>query len=116
MNDTRSHGCEHCNEVFTYAHDRDVHQERAHPPALKPPFPREIWAAIAPTLTDAPLTQVSEAVRDHIRKFAAASAAATDREIFDFMDGVSREPCPLVISSFIQKLFDVRRYYVEPQP
>jgi len=32
------------------------------------------------------------------------------------MDGVSREPCPLVISSFIQKLFDVRRYYVEPQP
>lgn len=112
--DTRSHGCTYCNETFSYRHDRDVHEERAHPAALKPFFPPAIWDTIAPALLEAPLSQVSEAVRDRIKKFAETSKTATTREIFDFMDSISKEPCPLVISRFIQMLFNVRRYYREP--
>jgi hypothetical protein len=51
--DTRSHGCQFCNEVFSYAHDRSVHEETC------PTRPRAnsgigdvFWAVGYPNQTD----------------------------------------------------------------
>ncbi len=71
-----------------------------------------IGESILDRMATAPDSQISESIRNKIKEFA--STQHTDHEVFLFSDEVSKLP-NTEISSFIQKIFNVREFYLEPE-
>ena len=77
----------------------------------KPAFHKEIFDEVLPELATFSDSQLSDAVRKRIADFIAVPH--TDREVFLFLDNISKNT-RFEISSFVQVLCDVRRFYEEP--